>query len=62
MPVIRSLAAALARQQALVVLDNCEHLLDPVADLCGRFWRWPMMHDCRHRADLTRLALQTGLV
>jgi predicted ATPase len=57
-PVIRSLAAALARQQALVVLDNCEHLLDPVADLCGALlaeaddarllaprrsrWGWPL--------------------
>jgi predicted ATPase len=34
-PVIRSLAVALGGRQALVVLDNCEHLLYPVADLCG---------------------------
>jgi predicted ATPase/DNA-binding CsgD family transcriptional regulator len=33
--VTEALAAALARQQVLVVLDNCEHLVDSVADLCG---------------------------
>ncbi len=89
-PVIRWLAAALARQQALVALDNCEHLLDPVADLCGALLalvargqtdaqiaaqlyislstvrsdldRIRDKASCRRRADLTRLALQTGLV
>ena len=30
-----SLVAALARRQMLLVLDNCEHLLDAVAELCG---------------------------
>ena len=33
-PIIESLAAALARQQMLVVLDNCEHVLEAVAVLC----------------------------
>ena len=32
-PIAESLVAALARQQMLVVLDNCEHVLDPVAVL-----------------------------
>ena len=30
-----SLAAVLARQQLLLVLDNCEHVIDAVAGLCG---------------------------
>ena len=30
-----SLAAVLSRQQMLLVLDNCEHLLAPVAQLCA---------------------------
>jgi predicted ATPase/DNA-binding CsgD family transcriptional regulator len=32
---IDSLAAVLGRQQLLLVLDNCEHLLAPVAQLCA---------------------------
>jgi predicted ATPase/DNA-binding CsgD family transcriptional regulator len=35
MPVLESLVAVLARRQLLVVLDNCEHLLMAVAELCG---------------------------
>jgi predicted ATPase/DNA-binding CsgD family transcriptional regulator len=34
-PVPESLAAVLARQQLLLVLDNCEHLLAAVAQLCA---------------------------
>ena len=34
-PVAESLAAALAGQQMLLVLDNCEHVLDSAAALCG---------------------------
>jgi predicted ATPase/DNA-binding CsgD family transcriptional regulator len=33
--VTESLLTSLARQQALLVLDNCEHVLAAVADLCG---------------------------
>jgi predicted ATPase/DNA-binding CsgD family transcriptional regulator len=32
---LETLAAALARRQLLLVIDNCEHLLEAVADLCG---------------------------
>jgi predicted ATPase/DNA-binding CsgD family transcriptional regulator len=35
MPVLGSLVAVLARRQLLLVLDNCEHLLEVVAELCG---------------------------
>jgi len=34
-PVLDSLVMALARQQLLLVLDNCEHLLTAVAKLCA---------------------------
>jgi predicted ATPase len=34
-PVADSLTAALARQQLLLVLDNCEHVIEAVAELCG---------------------------
>jgi predicted ATPase/DNA-binding CsgD family transcriptional regulator len=34
-PVLESLVAVLARQQVLLVLDNCEHVLDAVAELCS---------------------------
>jgi predicted ATPase len=34
MTVAESVAAALAGRRRLLVLDNCEHLLDAVADLC----------------------------
>ena len=33
--VVASLAGVLARQQLLLVLDNCEHALDAVTELCG---------------------------
>jgi predicted ATPase/DNA-binding CsgD family transcriptional regulator len=33
--VTESLAGVLGRQQMLLVLDNCEHLLAPAAQLCG---------------------------
>ncbi len=35
--ITESLLASLARQQALLVLDNCEHVLAAVAELCGTF-------------------------
>ena len=35
LPVTESLTAVLARRQLLLVLDNCEHLLPGVAELCG---------------------------
>ena len=35
MSVMESLAGVLARQQLLLVLDNCEHVLGAVAELCG---------------------------
>ena len=38
-PVADSLAAVLARQQLLLVLDNCEHVIDAVAGLCGALLR-----------------------
>jgi hypothetical protein len=34
-PVAEALAGVLARWQLLVVLDNCEHVLDAAAQLCG---------------------------
>jgi len=34
-PILDALAARLARQQLLLVLDNCEHMLDAVAELCA---------------------------
>ena len=34
-PIVDALAARLARQQLLLVLDNCEHVLDAVAQLCA---------------------------
>jgi predicted ATPase len=33
-PIADALAARLARQQLLLVLDNCEHVLDAVAEFC----------------------------
>ena len=35
MPIADALAARLARQQLLLVLDNCEHVLDAVAEVCA---------------------------
>ncbi|HMH37398.1 MAG TPA: LuxR C-terminal-related transcriptional regulator [Streptosporangiaceae bacterium] len=34
-PIADALAARLARQQLLLVLDNCEHVLDAVAEFCA---------------------------
>jgi non-specific serine/threonine protein kinase len=34
-PAVSTLCAALARRQVLIVLDNCEHLVSAVAELCG---------------------------
>jgi predicted ATPase/class 3 adenylate cyclase/DNA-binding CsgD family transcriptional regulator len=34
-PVMEALAEVLAARQVLLVLDNCEHLIDAVAGLCG---------------------------
>ena len=34
-PIADALAARLARQQLLLVLDNCEHVLDAVAQFCA---------------------------
>ena len=33
--IVESLAAVLARRQLLVVLDNCEHVVEAAAELCG---------------------------
>ena len=35
LPAAEALAALLGRQQLLLVLDNCEHVLDAVAELCA---------------------------
>jgi predicted ATPase/DNA-binding CsgD family transcriptional regulator len=35
MPVAEALARVLARQQLLLVLDNCEHVISAVAELCA---------------------------
>src|SRR6516164_8772981 len=35
MPTAGVLARVLARQQLLLVLDNCEHVIDTAAGLCG---------------------------
>jgi non-specific serine/threonine protein kinase len=35
-PVAEALAGLLARRQVLLVLDNCEHVVAAVAELCGR--------------------------
>jgi non-specific serine/threonine protein kinase len=35
MSIVDALAARLSRQQLLLVLDNCEHVLDAAADLCA---------------------------
>ncbi len=35
LPVGEALARALARQQLLLVLDNCEHVIGAAAELCG---------------------------
>ncbi len=35
LPTERMLTQVLARQQVLLVIDNCEHLIDAVARLCG---------------------------
>ena len=43
MSIVESLAAVLAREQLLLVLDNCEHVLAAAAELCGRCCRPPMM-------------------
>jgi predicted ATPase len=34
-PIADALAARLARQQLLLVLDNCEHVIDAVAEFCA---------------------------
>jgi predicted ATPase len=34
-PIVDALATRLARQQLLLVLDNCEHVLDAVAQFCA---------------------------
>ena len=49
MPLLERMAEQLAPQRALIVIDNCEHLIDPVAGLCMRSssppavkgWAWP---------------------
>jgi AAA domain-containing protein len=37
-PLTETLATVLGRQQALLVLDNCEHLLVAVAEMCSHDW------------------------
>jgi predicted ATPase/DNA-binding CsgD family transcriptional regulator len=44
-PVLELLAGVLSRQQVLLVLDNCEHVLDAVAHLCGAML--PLADDVR---------------
>ena len=36
MSLVEALTGVLARRQLLLALDNCEHVLDAVAELCGR--------------------------
>jgi Cdc6-like AAA superfamily ATPase len=38
MSVVEALADRLSRQQLLLVLDNCEHVLDAAAELCEACW------------------------
>jgi predicted ATPase/DNA-binding CsgD family transcriptional regulator len=38
-PMVSTLSAALARLQMLIVLDNCEHMVSAVAELCGTLLR-----------------------
>ena len=38
-PTVSTLSAALARLQMLIVLDNCEHVVSAVAELCGTLLR-----------------------
>ena len=45
MSIVESLAAVLARQQLLVLLDNCEHVLGAAAELCGMLL--PLADDIR---------------
>jgi predicted ATPase len=46
-PVAEAVARVLARQQLLLVLDNCEHVIGAAAQLCAgpsrpaRRWPWP---------------------
>ena len=44
-PVMESLAGVLARQQLLLVLDNCEHVLGAAAQLCAALL--PLADDVR---------------
>ena len=44
-PAAEALAGVLARLQLLLVLDNCEHVIQGAAELCGGCWRPPMI--CR---------------
>src|SRR5580658_2182331 len=44
-PLTETLATVLGRQQALLVLDNCEHLLVAVAEMCGKLL--PVADDLR---------------
>jgi predicted ATPase/DNA-binding CsgD family transcriptional regulator len=43
--VVESLRAALSRRQLLLVLDNCEHVIGAVAELCGGLL--PLLDDMR---------------
>jgi predicted ATPase/class 3 adenylate cyclase len=44
-PLLDSLTDALREQDALIVLDNCEHLIDGAAKLCGQLVRdCPRLH------------------
>jgi predicted ATPase len=43
--ILHSLTAVLARRQLLIVLDNCEHVLPAVAELCGALL--PVADDAR---------------
>ena len=42
-PAAEALAEVLTRQQLMLVLDNCEHVIDAAAELCGRPAGVPVM-------------------
>jgi hypothetical protein len=73
-PAAGSLAAVLARQQLLLVLDNCEHVIEAVAGLCGTRLsaaddirvlatsREPVGSAQRHRAPSSFVAVLAALI
>lgn len=55
-PLADTLAGFLANRRALLLLDNCEHLLDAVAALVGR-----LLHHCPHLLILTTSRERLGV-